>query len=232
MPSKSMHHCNIMAVQGGSKRPLDTPPGCPQPSAVKRLGWAILVAQLVAAPLRAQAPDLALLWRVSGSVLTTPAPLQPGPIGMFWNPAAVHGAPGLALGLEVMHTPDVVSMSSVLAGVSYQVGDHLGVGVSAGRVAVGDLVRTSTSPGSEEGTIPVFAQFIGTAVGTAFGPLAVGAELRLHDVRLDTDDEHGLTVDLGFRLRPFAALTIAGASQFATLDLAGRATVAFTAGAA
>jgi hypothetical protein len=226
-----MHHCNIMVVQGASKRRLDTLPRCPQPSAVKRLGWTLLAAQLAAAPLRAQAPDLTLLWRVSGGVLTTPAPLQSGPIGVFWNPAAVQSVPGLALGLEVMHTPDVVSMSSLLAGVTYQVGRHLGVGVSAGRVSIGDLVRTSTSPGSDEGDIPVYAQFVGVAAGTTVGPLGVGAEVRLHDVRLDADGNHGLTADVGFHLRPIAGLTIAAASQFATLDLAGRATAAYSAAA-
>lgn len=220
-----------MAVQGGSKRRLDTPPRCPQPSAVKRLGWAILGVPLAAGPLAAQAPELALLWRVNGSVLTAPAPLQPGPIGVFWNPAAVQSVPGLALGLEVVHTPDVVSMSSLLAGVTYQVGSHLGVGISAGRISVSDLVRTSTSPGSEEGSIPVYAQFAGVAAGTAVGPVAVGAELRLHDVRLDTDNDHGLTADVGLQLRPIAGLTIGAASQFATLNLAGGATAAYSAAA-
>jgi hypothetical protein len=196
-----------------------------------RPGWVVFALPLAAAPLRAQAPDLALLWRVSGTVLTTPAPLQQGPIGVFWNPAAVHGAPGLALGLEVMHTPDVVSMSSLLGGVTYQLGRYLAFGLSAGRVSVGDLVRTSTSPASEEGSIPVYAQFVGAVAGTGVGPLTVGAELRLHDVRLDTEDDQGVTVDLGFQLYPVAGLTLAAASQFATLDLAGGATAAYSAAA-
>jgi hypothetical protein len=220
-----------MAVLGGSKRRLDTLAGCPQPSAVKRLGLVLLSASLAAPSLAAQAPDLVLLWRVSGMVLATPAPLQRGPTGLFWNPAAVHGAPGLALGLEVMHTPDVVSMSSVLGGLTYQVGRHLGIGLTAGRVSVGDLVRTSTSPESEEGTIPVYAQFLGAAAGTAVGPLALGAEVRLHDVRLDTESDHALTVDAGLQFSPIEGLTLGAASQFATLTLTNRVTAAYSAAA-
>ena len=220
-----------MAVQGGGKQRLDTPLGYRQPSAVKRLGLVLLTALALAPPLGAQAPDLTLLWRVSGGVLTTPAALQQGPIGVFWNPAAVHGTPGLGLGLEVMHTPDVVSMSSLLGGVTYQIGHYLGVGLCGGRVSVGDLVRTSTSPESEQGDIPVYAQFVGAAAGTAVGPLSVGAELRVHDVRLDADAEQSLTVDVGVRVRPTANLTLAAASQFATLDLSGDPAAAYSAAA-
>jgi hypothetical protein len=162
-------------------------------------------------------------------VLTAPAPLQAGPIGVFWNPAAVSSAAGLAFGLEVLQTPDVVSMSSVLGGVTYRVGRALSFGVSGGRISVGDLVRTTTSPESEQGDIPVYAQFVGGVVGTAVGPLAIGAEVRLHDARLDTERDNGLTLDVGVRARPVGGLTIGVASQFATPDFSATATAAYSA---
>jgi hypothetical protein len=221
-----------MAVQGASKPRLDTSLGCRQPSAVQPLGRAAFVALLLpAAPLSGQAPDLTLLWRVNGGVLTTPAPLQAGPIGVFWNPAAVGSTPGLAFGLEVLQTPDVVSMSSVLGGVTYRVGRALSLGVSAGRISVGDLVRTTTSPESEQGSIPVYTQFLGAAVGTAVGPLALGAQLRVHDARLDTQKDDGVTLDVGVQARPLSGLTIAVASQFATPAFAATATAAYSAAA-
>lgn len=226
-----MHHRNIMAVSEGSKPRLDTPSHSLQPWAVKRLGWVLLVTVFPSGPLQGQAPDLALLWRVHGGALTTPAPLQTGPIGLFWNPAAVNSVPGLALGLEVLHTPDVVSMNSLLAGLTYRLGPRLSVGLSGGRISVSDLVRTSTSPESEQGDIQVYAQFVGGTVGGTIGPLAVGAEVRVHDVRLDTEKDDGLTLDVGVHVRPFAALTLAAASRFATIDVAGRATAAYTAAA-
>jgi hypothetical protein len=222
-----MHLVNLMAGEKASKRRLDTVREPLQPSTVKQVGAAVALALGVASPLAAQAPELALLWRVAGSTLAVPAPLERGPTAVFWNPAAVYEAAGLSAGLEVLHASDVVSLSGLLGAVAYRLGDVASIGISGGRMSVANLVRTTTSPVSEEGDIPVYAQFVGVGAGTGIGPLTAGAQVRFHDTRLDTRAENGVTVDVGVHVRPTSALTIGAASQFGYVDLAGRATTGY-----
>lgn len=231
MPSKGMHYINLMAGQGGSKFRLDTPLRRPQPWAVKRVAAVVAVLTGTVGPAAAQAPDWAVLWRVAASTLPAPAALAGGPTAVFWNPAAVHDLPGLAAGLEVLHTPDVVSLSGVLAAVTYRVGDRLSLGAIGGRLGVSDLVRTSTSPVVEGTEIQAYAQFLGGVVGGGGDRFAGGAVVLLHDARLDQRNERGATIDLGVRGRPTDALTLAAATHLATLPLEARPTTEYTLGA-
>lgn len=203
-----------MARGGGSKHRLDRGFRPLHPSAVRRPALLLVPSLLVTSPAGAQAPEWADLWRVASATLAAPAPLERGPTGMFWNPAAVRDHSGLAAGIEVLHTPEVVSLSGVLAAVSLRVGRVASVGVGAGRVSVSDLVRTTSSP-IGEGEIPVYAQFAGLTAGTSLGPLAVGAQLRLHDARLDARREGGLTLDLGVRVASVGPFAVAAATHLA-----------------
>jgi hypothetical protein len=226
-----MHQINIMDPDRGSKPRLDRHFRPVQRSPVKRFALLLAPALLAAAPARAQAPDWAELWRVAGVTLASPAALERGPAGVFWNPAAVRDAVGLAGGLEVVHTPEALNLSGVLGALTYRLGRVGSVGVTAGRVSVGDLVRTTSSPISEEGQIPVFAQFIGAAAGTSVGPLTVGTQLRFHDARLDALSADGVTLDLGFRLEPAGPFAFAAATHFASLGLERRPTTDYFAAA-
>lgn len=134
---------------------------------------------------------------------------------MFWNPAATVVGPGLAAGVEVLQTPDVVSLSGVVGGVAWGIGSRFGVGVLGGRVSVKDLVRTTTSPTSEFGEIPVYAQLAGVAAAARFGVVTVGGVVRGHDARFDTLDDSRVTADVGIRLTPHRRLAVAAASRFA-----------------
>jgi hypothetical protein len=90
-------------------------------------------------------------------------------------------------------------------------------------VSVGDLVRTTSSPITEEGEIPVYAQFLGLIAGTSVGPAAFGAQLRVHDARLDARSEDGVTLDVGFRIESLGPFALAAATHFATPRLEKRA---------
>jgi hypothetical protein len=226
-----MHQLNIMALRGGSKLRLDRPFRPVQPSTVKRLLPFFAALCGAARPTLAQAPDWAELWRVAGTTLAIPAALERGPTGVFWNPAAVADVPGLAGGVEALQTPEAVNLSGILGTLTYRIGPAASFGVTAGRVSVGDLVRTSTSPISEEGEIQVFAQFLGAVAGTSAGPLAVGAQLRLHDARLDALSADGVTLDLGFRVDSIGPFVVAAATHFASPRLARRPTTDYFAGA-
>jgi hypothetical protein len=187
------------------------------------LAW-LAVVTVAAAPAGAQAPEWAELWRVAGITLASPAALERGPTGVFWNPAAVRDVGGLAGGVEVLQTPEAVNLSGVLGALTYRVGRIVSLGVSAGRMSVGDLVRTTSSPVSEEGEIPVFAQFLGAVAGTTVGPVQLGTQVRFHDARLDALSEDGATLDIGFRVDGLGPFAFAAATHFATPRLEQRGT--------
>jgi hypothetical protein len=169
----------------------------------------------LAAPvgLAAQAPPWADLWRVANGTLAQPGAVADAPTGAFWNPAAVVGLPGLRVAVEAFQTSEVVNVQGVLVGAGYGLGRRAGLGVLAGRMSVGDLIRTTGSPVSVEGEIPVYSQFIGAVAGARAGPLHAGAGLLVHDARLDGLDEQGVTLDLGVRASPFAGLTLGAATH-------------------
>jgi hypothetical protein len=198
---------------------------------VKRFLPVLVVGFGAARTAAAQAPDWAELWRVAGVTLASPAALERGPTGVFWNPASVRDVGGLAGGVEVVHTPEALNLSGVLGALTYRLGRVGSIGVSAGRVSVGDLIRTTTSPTSEEGEIPVFAQFVGAVAGTSVGPVAVGAQLRFHDARLDALSADGVTMDVGVRTEPLGPFVVAAATHFASPRLARRPTTDYYAAA-
>lgn len=170
-------------------------------------------AMLGSAPAAGQAPALADLWRVADGTLLTPPAVADGPTGAFWNPAGVMGMRGLAASLEVVQTPDVVNVSGLLAGASYGISDHLGVGLLAGRLAVGDLIRTTSSPTAEGAEIPVHAQFAGAVAGLRVGPVTAGAAAQVHGTRLDGIDDGGVTFDVGIQATPIPGLMVGGATH-------------------
>lgn len=185
-----------------------------------RAGFVAVIALLLCpGVLRAQAPDWAAMWRVPATTLERPAPLITGPAGTFWNPAAVADGRGLAFSVEVVQTPQAVGMSGVIAAATQQIGRHLGVGIVVGRIAVQDLVRTTTSPNSVGAGIPVYSQFAGATAGTSAGPVKVGVALRVHDARLDALRDGGITADVGLQVRPVGSLTLAAATHFASPTL-------------
>jgi hypothetical protein len=85
---------------------------------------------------------------------------------------------------------------------------------------VRDLVRTTTSPNSEPGGIPVYEQYAGVAFGITRGRVRAGTTLRLHDDRFDVLREYGVTFDVGVDARPHPRVRIAAATSFLSPTLA------------
>lgn len=210
--------------------PLDTPGGIRPPSAV-RLPLCALLALAPAAPLLGQAPPSADLWRVAAASLTGPAALEQGPTSLFWNPAAEPNGSRLALGGELIQTSDILGLSGVLVGARHAVRPWLHVGIVLARMEVRDLVRTTTSPSTELGSIPVYEQLAGVGVGAGTGPLQVAALLRVHDAKFDALDESGVTLDVGVRLHLAARLRLAAATHFLPADLSAQSTTDYYMGA-
>jgi hypothetical protein len=197
---------------------------------VRLASWASLSLALAPVPAAAQAPASADLWRLATATLAGPAALETGPGGAFWNPAATWDGARLRAGAHILQTPDILGVGAYLVGASYRLSD-VAAQVLVGRTEVGDLVRTTTSPASDPGGIPVYEQLAGLGAAMHRGPLSAGVLLRAHEARFDTERSRGLTLDAGFRAQ-WPGLVIAGATHFFPLDLTGRDVTDFYAGAA
>jgi hypothetical protein len=167
---------------------------------------------------------------VAASSLALPPALTEGVAGTFWNPGALGGASGLAVGAHVFHTSDVLGMSGVLLGGSLPLPRPVRAGVLLGRVDIRDLVRTTTSPDANGGSIPVYTQFVGGNVVVSTGPLAAGVALQLHEARFDSENASGLTLDAGIRLRPVDRLLIAASTHLLPIDFSTQPTTDYFAG--
>ncbi len=169
----------------------------------------------------AQAPASADMWRLSAATLPGPAALEGGASGAFWNPAAAWGASRIRVGAQLLQTPDVLGVTGLVAGATFRWTDAAAGQLLVGRTQVGDLVRTTTSPTSELGSIPVYEQMVGVGAALRRGVLTGGALLRAHNARFDADRDNGVTLDLGFKIA-LPRLSLAAATHFFPLDVASR----------
>ena len=91
----------------------------------------------------------------------------------------------------MLETPDVLSISGLLGGVSYRVTPALATQVLVGRIGVTDLIRTTTSPASEPGSLPVYEEMLAVGAALHRGPLALGALLSGPAARFAVDRRPG-----------------------------------------
>lgn len=171
-----------------------------------------------------QAPESAGLWRVAATALAVPPALELGPVAVAWNPAGTPSPERLSVGLQVIHTSAELGLSGIVAEVSRAVSAGSAVGLVVGRLDVRDLVRTTTTPTEVGGSIPVYTQYAGVAGRTGYGPVYLGALLRLHDERFDLATENGFTFDLGARVQMSRRLVVAAATHFLPIDLGSHTT--------
>jgi hypothetical protein len=180
-----------------------------------RLNLHLFSFPFVASSALAQAPRAAAFWDIPATTLAKSPALETGATAAFWNPAAVIGPRGFSIGAQAIQTPSVLGLSGVLAGLSQPLTSRLAVAIVFGRVEIKDLIRTSTSPTSDPGDIPVYEQLGGVAVGARLGLASIGAMVRGHDARFDVFREGGLSLDLGVRAEPLRGLTFGAATRFA-----------------
>ncbi|MDH3456246.1 MAG: hypothetical protein OER90_05340 [Gemmatimonadota bacterium] len=185
---------------------------------------------LAAGSAPAQAPDAAGLWRVASGSLAAPAALQTGAASTFWNPAAAHHRGAVTAGVAVLHTADILGVSGLLAAGTVPLTGSLRAGLHLGRMQVRDLVRTTTSPDSEEGTVPVYAQLGGVSLSWGTPRFHVGTSLTLHNAKFDIETSSGVTLDVGVSGQPFPRLTIAGATHFLPIGLSDEPTTDYFGG--
>jgi hypothetical protein len=167
------------------------------------LGLAVASALLQTAlvrPLAAQSALTADLWRVAAGTLVVPPALASDGSAALWTPAAVLAGREHALefGVETIHAPAESGVSGALATAAVRTRSGWTLNAVYGRLSLGDLVRTETSP-EAVGSIPAFAQVLslGAARGIAGSALSVGLAVRALTGRLDDRSETRWTADFG-----------------------------------
>ncbi|NIM51558.1 MAG: hypothetical protein GTN62_12165 [Gemmatimonadales bacterium] len=190
-----------------------------------------LASPLAATTAPAQAPPSADLWRVATASLTSPPALVTGAAATFWNPAGPLDQAHLSVGGQMVQTADILGLAGFLIGAQRTIGRSAQVNLLVGRVHIRDLVRTTSSPNSLEGSIPVYEFSVGVGGGFHSSTIEFGGLLRLHESRFDFLGEGGVTFDLGLRVRPFDRLRVAAATHFFPVDFSRDETTDYYIGA-
>ncbi len=190
----------------------------------------LILSTLCTAPAIGQAPESAGLWRIATGSLAVPPALQSGPLAPTWNPAAGLESQGLAAGLQIVHTSNVVGISGFVGGLTASVGQRAGLGFVLGRLDVRDLIRTTTSPHTAAGSIPVYTQYAGVGGQLSWETVNVGTLFRLNNERFDVIRETGATLDFGVSWRPAPRLQIAAATHFLPINFSKQETTDYYAG--
>jgi hypothetical protein len=188
----------------GKRTLLDTPRPGGDSSTMRTAPRAGLVsaalAIFLAQPSPGQSAVAADLWRVASGTLVVPAALADDASGALWTPAFALPAdgPSARLGVEAIHAPADAGVGGSVAAASFR--PRAGWTLSAvwGRLSIGDLVRTETSP-EAIGDIAAYAQVfsLGAARSLAGGAVTVGVAARALDGRLDELGSTRLTADAG-----------------------------------
>lgn len=140
------------------------------------------------------------LWRVAAGTLVEPDAVATGGAATLWTPAVVlpRSAPSARLGIETIHAPAEIGASGGIAALGVRLGDLLTLNAVYGRMSLGDLVRTETSPEGLGGPIPVYAQVLSLGAAREVSrSLIVGAALRLQSGRLADLQRSQAGLDVG-----------------------------------
>jgi hypothetical protein len=181
------------------------------------LGAILAMAVLTAPqPVRGQSAFTADLWRVAAGTLVVPPALADDGSAAFWTPATALPGSGVAarLGVETIHSDAEAGVTGAVATITFRPSGAITANFVYGRMSVGDLVRTETSP-EGLGSIPAFAQVVslGVAGTVARGRLTVGTAIRALTGQLDTRSSTRLAVDVGAECTS-AHLRIGAATRF------------------
>jgi hypothetical protein len=131
----------------------------------------------------------------------------------------------------MVHTSTAVGISGFSGDITTSIGSRSRLGLALGRLDVRDLVRTSTSPSANAGSIPVYTQYAGVGYQFSWSQLTAGALLRVHHEQFDVLSETGATLDMGISWNTIPRLRIAAATHFLPLDLGKAEATDYFAGA-
>ena len=161
---------------------------------------AVLLSLAAARALPAQDAVSGDLWRVAAGTLTIPAALLEDGTAPFWTPV-VTLAPGAAryrLAAESIHGPSEIGVNGGIITFTGRAGRIGTVSASYGRIGMGDIIYTETSPEALGSTVPVWSQeaSVGFAGHLSHAMLA-GVAVRYLDGRTGDLSQEQFSLDWG-----------------------------------
>ena len=159
-----------------------------------------LLVALTARGVRAQASVASELWRVAEGTLIVPAALADDGTGAFWTPA-VSLAPDerYRMGLEAVYAPTEIGVSGGLFGFSVRAGSLGTVNLTYGRLGIGSVGYTETSPEIVGGSaVEIYNQTASIGLAGHIGRgLTGGLALRYLSGRMGFESHEQVGVDFG-----------------------------------
>ena len=134
----------------------------------------LVIAILLPHGVRAQASIASDLWRVAAGTLAVPASLSEGGMAPVWTPAVALGEGERArLGIEAIHTPPELAVTGGLIAFTTRVRGLGTVSLTYGRISVGDVAYTETSP-EALGDVAIYNQSVSAGLSGRIGRGVIG----------------------------------------------------------
>jgi hypothetical protein len=178
---------------------------------MQSIAIALLVTLTPAAALAQEAAG-AQLWRLAAGTVPVPPALVTGGAAGLWNPAQPESLSIVAL--EVIQTAATVGAAGFVAALRIRVKKVGRLGVSYGRMSLGDLVRTTLSPDPDGAPVQYYTHTGRASWARTMGGTTLGAAVAFHETRLDDTHNHRWTFDVGGRQSIGDRIELAAATHF------------------
>lgn len=183
---------------------------------------------LLAGPIYAQGSVASSLWRVAAGTLVVPAALADDGGSALWTPAvALAGEARYRVGFEAIHAPSEVGINGGVLAFSARTRDIGIISVVYGRLGMGGVGYTETSPEIVGPAIAIYNQTASLGVSrTLKTGLVGGVALRFLSGRLGTEERSQFGLDAGVQYAGMPNLRLGAATHFfdPTFGASGEAT--------
>ena len=173
-------------------------------------------ASLLARSALAQASVVADLWRVAEGTMVVPAALADDGVAAFWTPAVVLApTERYRVGISAVHAPSEIGVSGGIAAFSIRLSTFGTMNVSYGRLGIGSVGYTETSPEVVGGAIDIYNQALSVGVaGRLADGLTGGLAVRYLSGKMGWTAGDQLGVDLGAKYAPNGHLLFGASTHF------------------
>ena len=166
--------------------------------------------------LRAQASIVSDLWRVASGTLLVPAALANDGSASLWTPAAaLTGDQRFQVGVEAINSPTEVGVTGGILAFSAHTHGLGTINASYGRLGIGNVGYTETSPEIVGSAIDIYSQIMSLGLAGQVAPgLTGGVALRYLSGRLGFESRSQLGLDFGAQFQPNERLRLGATTHF------------------
>ena len=180
-----------------------------------RLPVLLAATSFLVRPAFAQTSVVADLWRVAEGTMVMPAALANDGVAAFWTPAVMLGAAErYRVGILAVHSPSEIGVSGGLVAFSARV--NIGtLNVSYGRLGIGSVGYTETSPEIVGGEVDIYNQAVSVGVaGRLMSGMVGGLAVRYLSGKMGFNSADLFGLDVGARYEPSGHVRLGVSSQF------------------